>query len=248
MGRPDRAAQLLARRVLEQVARGARLERGHDVGVRVVRRQHEHARRIAELAAAGGSRSRRRRRACAGPSARRRAGAPRRASTASSPSPASPDHLVQRIAGEHAAQPVAHDRVVVDDQQPDRRRRRSPSRRRHARRRPDRRQPGRDRGPAAGLGLDRERARQPAEPLAHRREAEAGPGLGRPAAARRPPGPRTRPRRRARPASRRRPCTTASVRRGSRPRAWRRWRAPPAPSAGAPPRCPGAAAARRRSR
>ena len=173
MGRPDRAAQLLARRVLEQVARGARLERGHDVGVRVVRREHEHARRIAELRQppdrgravdAGHAQVHQHHVGPARLGERDRFVAVRRL----------PDHVVQRIAGEHAAQPVAHDRVVVDDQEADRRR----VGRGHVDDppglRPDRRQTRGDRRPAARLGLDRERARQPAEPLAHRREAEAG--------------------------------------------------------------------------
>jgi hypothetical protein len=37
------------------------------------------------------------------------------------------EHVELLVAGEYAAQPVAHDRVVIDDEQPDRRHRPAPS-------------------------------------------------------------------------------------------------------------------------
>ena len=58
-GGADRAEQLLARRVLEQVAGGAGLDGRHDVAVRVVGRQDEHARRDLPLGERRGSRPRR---------------------------------------------------------------------------------------------------------------------------------------------------------------------------------------------
>ena len=133
-----------------------------------------------------------------------------------------------RLAGEHAAQPVAHDRVVVDDQQPDQAA--SGHRLRTA-------------GTLAEIAVPRPaRTRSPASPASRLDRAAAS----RPARSRRrrraSPG-RSRRRRRARPARPRPPCRTASARRAGAARAWRRWPAPPGPCAAASPRHRPAAAA-----
>ena len=106
----------------------------------------------------------------------------------------------------------------------------------------DRRHARRDRGAAARLGLDRERARQPAAPAAASRS-----GRSRRAG---------RPRRAAVGRDLEADAVVADVQRhhvphvrqrqpdpGRAARAWPRWPAPPARSAAGPPRSPGAAAA-----
>ena len=119
-GGVDRPDELVARRVLEQVARRARLERRHDVAIGVVGREDEHLR--------GGS-------PCSA-SARMAAAPPRpgirrsmrmtsgrsdsTSASASAPSDASPTTSRSGSPGEHAAEAVADDGVVVDDHQPDR--------------------------------------------------------------------------------------------------------------------------------
>ena len=144
------------------------------------------------------------------------------------------EHLEARVAGEHAAQAVADDRVVVDDQQPDRRAQAlgAPGGRGHG-------------GDAAEIAVPPPGSdsissvpARPAHPLPHRRQAEAAavararwPAVEADAVVADVEG-RPRP-----------PCTTGSARPGSRRRAWRRWPGPPARCAAASPRPPGASAA-----
>ena len=186
------AEQLVARGVLEQVAGGAGLDRGQHVAVGVVRGEHQHpgrGRRARELA-----RSPRRRPspASAGPSARRPASSRGDQRERLGAVAGLADHLEAVVAGEHAAQPVAHDRVVVDDQQPD-----------HARATARRHEAARA---LARLATRPPACRRAGHPLPHRGQPE--PAVGRAAGA-------ARRRRRARRASPRRPCRTASARPGS---------------------------------
>ena len=116
----DGARELRRLDVLEQVAGGAGAERGQQAFVVEEARQHDHARCRARARAARASRRPRRAAASRGPSGRRRASAAPPASTASSPSAASPTTSIPSCSSRNAAQPLAHDRVVVDEQHADR--------------------------------------------------------------------------------------------------------------------------------
>ncbi len=114
----DAAQQLLARRVLEQVAGGAGVDRGQHVGVVAVGGEDEHAdlrEPVAQLAdrgdavAAGHPQVHQHHLRPAGDGERDRLDAGGRLA----------QHLELGVAGEDPAQPVAHDRVVVGDQQRD---------------------------------------------------------------------------------------------------------------------------------
>ena len=101
-----------------------------------------------------------------------------------------------------------------------------------------------DRRAAAGLRLDRERPATPLDPLAHRwRDRSRGPARRRGRRSRREPDPVVADVERDDVAH----VRQREARPGSRRRAWRRWPAPPARSAAARPRPPGAVARRRRS-
>ena len=177
--RPDRADELVARRVLQQVARRAGLEGRDDVAVGVVGRQDEDpgprprsARaRIAATPPMPGIR-----RSIRMTSGRRVPGEGDRLRAIGGLA----DHLELRVAGEHPAEAVADDRMVVDDQHPDRGHGAIGAVTTARRAGRDRRDAGRDRRAAAGLRFDRERAGHASDPLAHPGQAEPGPvGLRR---------------------------------------------------------------------
>ena len=115
----DRSEEVVGRRVLEQIAGGARFDRGEHFAVGVVRGEHEHA----CWDAGGGEGSDRAHAVHTGhpqvhqdyigtqrPSATDRLGAISRLG----------DDVELPLAREHATQPIAHDRVVIDDHHPDR--------------------------------------------------------------------------------------------------------------------------------
>ena len=207
---PDRADELLARRVLEEVAGRPGLERRHHVAVRVVGREHEHAglgALLGELPDGGGAAHARH------PEVHQDDVRPQRCRRGPAPRRRPPPRRRPRGPGRRRASRAG-------------RRGRPGGRRRSAAgwdsRRGDHRRAGR-RSPGRG---PRRPSRRPA-PIRSRASRRRGPPAGASRSARTRPRPRTRARRRGSPsrrrgrrASRRRPCTTGSARRATAP-AWR---------------------------